>query len=110
MSNVRIGLLTHLNQELFILDSGVAGSEMELGLKDGQMEQSILEIGKTIGHTAKANLYILMAICMKAIGSMIKLTGRVYTSMQMVLDIKAIGRMISSTDGAKKVGLTGLLL
>jgi len=41
MSNARIGLLTHLNQELFILDSGVAGSEMVLGLKGGQMEQSI---------------------------------------------------------------------
>lgn len=51
-----------------------------------------------------------MAICMRAIGSMIKLTARVYTSMQMVLDIKVIGRMISSTDGAKKVGLMGLLL
>lgn len=59
---------------------------------------------------AKVNLCILMAICMKDIGLMIKLTAKVFTFMQTELGIKELGKMIFNMVEVKKVGLMALLL
>jgi hypothetical protein len=56
-------------------------NEKEKAHNSGKMDQNTLETGVMIKPTEKADLFMIMAMCMKASGTMIKLRAKVYTNL-----------------------------
>jgi len=71
---------------------------MDLEVKCGQMALDMKVIGKLIKLTVKVNSFMLMEIYMKASGSMIKLMVKVLILMLMVRTTMVTGLMINSMD------------
>lgn len=89
------------------LASGLEASETALVYKCGLIMRGMRVSGKTTGHMARENSFMLTGIYMKARGSMIKQMGLVYIFMSMELDTRVIGKMIYNMDKARRHGQMG---
>ena len=83
---------------------------MEWALSSGLMVAAMRVSGVMIRPTDRENLFTLMAISMKANGSMTKLKAWEHILMQMVLTTKDNGLTISSMVMVWNHGLTALAM
>jgi DNA-binding Xre family transcriptional regulator len=79
--------------------------EMAEAIRYGQMALSMKAIGKMTKLTEEAGLYMQMVMSMKENGKTIKLMGLEHICIQMVHNMKDIGKKINSTVKVKKLGL-----
>ncbi len=82
--------------ELFILDNGILGYEMDSVVKCGQMAVDTKATGNQTKLTVKENSSMLTATSTKASGSTTKLTAKVLTHMPTELTTMVIGSMINN--------------
>lgn len=90
--------------ELCIKENGKGHLEMGMEHKHGQMEQLLLDNGKTTKLMAKVNLLMLTETHMKVSGQMIKRMGLVFTTTSMAQNMWAFGKMIYNMASELKHG------